>query len=57
MILEAAERHGHAFADIHSRTARLPFREYLHTFGDDWFHPNAKGYAIWADAVWEPMSQ
>lgn len=52
-IKRAASRYGHAFADLHSPT----LREYLATFAGDWFHPNEQGHALWADAVWEHLSE
>lgn len=56
MILQAADRYGHAVADIHSPTMRLSLRGYMGTFGSDWFHPNEKGHALWADAIWDQLS-
>ncbi len=51
-IQHAANHFGHAVADIHSPTMKLSFRGYMRTFAGDWFHPNEKGHALWADAIW-----
>lgn len=56
-IEDAAQRHGHAYADIHGPTSALTLRSYLGTFASDWFHPNAKGHLLWADAVWAQLSE
>ncbi|GGD40931.1 hypothetical protein GCM10010915_22260 [Microbacterium faecale] len=56
VIRQAAERHSHAVADIHSPTTTLPLREYLRTFAHDRFHPNEKGHLLWADAVWAQLT-
>ena len=55
-IRRAASRYGHAVADIHAATTGLSLRGYMGTFAGDYFHPNHKGHALWADAVWEQLS-
>lgn len=55
-IQQAASQYGHVVADIHSPTTRLSFRGYMETFAGDWFHPNEKGHALWADAIWDQLS-
>lgn len=55
-IRQAASLHGHAIADIDTATKALSLREYLATFSGDYFHPNATGHALWADAIWEQLA-
>lgn len=55
-IRHAASEYGHAVADIHAPTTALSVRGYLKTFAADWFHPNAAGHALWADAIWDHLT-
>lgn len=44
-------------ADIHSATRALwPVKYFFHVAGD-FFHPNARGHRVWADAVWEAVER
>jgi len=55
-IAAAATANGHAIADLHAATTRLSIAGYLRTFAGDLFHPNELGHALWADALWDPLS-
>lgn len=55
-ICQAAGSQGHAIADIHTATKGLSLRRYLRTFAGDYFHPNERGHTLWADAIWEQLS-
>ncbi len=56
IIRHAASQYGHRVADIHTATKELSFRGYMGTFAGDYFHPNATGHALWADAIWQQMT-
>lgn len=51
-----AERHGHHLVPLH-RVSRETgaLRYHQHTAGD-FFHPNDRGYAGWAEAFWESIA-
>lgn len=52
VIQRQAHRHGHAVADLYAPTRGLwPWR-YSRVLADDFFHPNAAGHTLWADAIW-----
>jgi len=55
-ITAAARANGHLAADLHTATRSLPLKEYLRTFSGDRFHPGARGYALWADVLWESIA-
>lgn len=55
IIGEAAGLRRHAVADIYSETRRLSLPEYLKTLAADYFHPNAVGHELWADAMWRQL--
>lgn len=55
-IVDAASSQGHAVADIHMMTKALSIRGYMQTLAGDFFHPNKKGHALWANAIWEQLS-
>ena len=46
---EAAER-GLTVVPLHETMRREGWRGMLHQFADDWFHPNDRGYRVWASA-------
>ncbi|WP_425310725.1 SGNH/GDSL hydrolase family protein [Ammonicoccus fulvus] len=56
-ISQAAALHGHLVAEIHTVTKSLSLGSYMSTFADDYFHPNDKGHALWADAIWGQLSR
>jgi acyl-CoA thioesterase-1 len=50
-IRTTAERHGFVVADVHAATRRS-LRERPELFAADGFHPSARGYEAWAEAMW-----
>lgn len=56
-IREAANARGHAVADLYAATKGLSLRGYMRTFAGDYFHPNSTGHTLWAEAVWEQLTQ
>lgn len=56
-IRAAANRRGHAVADIHAATTGLSLGGYLRTFAEDYFHPGSTGHTLWADVIWEHLIQ
>ncbi|MGC5629118.1 SGNH/GDSL hydrolase family protein [Georgenia sp. Z1344] len=52
LVSAAAQRHGHTVAELHGASAALWPVRILGYVAGDWFHPNARGYAVWADAIW-----
>ncbi|MCW4457933.1 SGNH/GDSL hydrolase family protein [Microbacterium sp. MPKO10] len=52
----AAKASGHSIADIHTATKSLSLARYLRTFASDRFHPNERGHALWAEALWEQIA-
>ncbi len=52
LIIALARRYDLELANLYGLTRRLwPF-EYLRGQGGDFFHPNERGYRVWADALW-----
>lgn len=52
-IRRVTTAHGLAFADLYESTRPLwPFRYTAGYVSRDLFHPNARGHALWADAIW-----
>jgi lysophospholipase L1-like esterase len=50
-IRTIAERHGFHLADVHAETRRA-MKEQSDLWARDGLHPSAKGYDLWADAMW-----
>lgn len=51
-LFRAGTARGLRIADLHAPTRGLwPWR-YTHILAGDFFHPNARGYRLWADALW-----
>lgn len=56
-IARVAERHGFLLSDVYGRSRRA-FRERPQDlFAKDGFHPSAKGYELWADAMWPDVER
>jgi acyl-CoA thioesterase-1 len=51
VIRRVADRHGIAVADLET-TSRRAFQASTGLFSRDGFHPSARGYDLWADAMW-----
>lgn len=49
IIAEAATRYDLTLVDLHSYTAS---HNSWRNYAADWFHPNNRGYRVWADAFW-----
>ncbi|QZY53525.1 SGNH/GDSL hydrolase family protein [Leucobacter tenebrionis] len=53
LILHAvAEPRGHEIAPVYRATRERGIRGILTEFAEDAFHPNDRGYEVWADAFW-----
>ena len=50
---ELVARHDHHLVSLHERTRRAGYLGYPRHTAQDWFHPNDRGYASWADAFWD----
>lgn len=46
-----AERHGFHLADVHAETRRA-LKEQSELWARDGVHPSARGYDVWAEAMW-----
>lgn len=51
-IREVGSEFGLDVADIYTPTRAQGFRQHLANLSPDFFHPNADGYRLWADAIW-----
>ncbi|MYM20929.1 SGNH/GDSL hydrolase family protein [Brevibacterium sp. 5221] len=57
VIVRLAREHDLELADLYTATRRLwPFAYLLHQ-GGDFFHPNERGYRVWADAIWPALER
>ena len=57
LIKRLARENDLELADLYAATARLwPFKYLLHQ-GGDFFHPNERGYEVWAQAVWPAVER
>ncbi|GAA4284579.1 hypothetical protein GCM10022261_21100 [Brevibacterium daeguense] len=57
LIRAYAHDHGLYLADLYSATYALwPIKYFFHVAGD-FFHPNERGYRVWADAIWEAVAR
>jgi lysophospholipase L1-like esterase len=52
VITQTAQRHGLLVADVLPASRRALRDDPASLFAEDGFHPNAKGYEVWADAMW-----
>ncbi|MGH1525457.1 SGNH/GDSL hydrolase family protein [Leifsonia sp. L25] len=50
ILREAAAERGLTVVPLHEAMRREGWRGVLHHFADDWFHPNDRGYRVWASA-------
>ncbi|MFC7455753.1 SGNH/GDSL hydrolase family protein [Brachybacterium sp. GCM10030267] len=55
IIRDRADLQGHPVAEIHAYTTRIPLLRSVSLLAGDYFHPNAAGHELWADAVWEAL--
>ncbi len=51
-VSRTAARHGLAVVPLHAALARQGAGAMLTEFAADWFHPDDRGYRVWADAFW-----
>ncbi|MGC5616471.1 SGNH/GDSL hydrolase family protein [Georgenia sp. Z1491] len=56
-IRETAEAHDLHVAPLHAATRPLWPRIVFTHMAQDLFHPNAAGYEVWADALWEGVAE
>jgi lysophospholipase L1-like esterase len=55
-IRRVAERHGFTVGEVEVASRRA-FAGHPELFARDGFHPSARGYAIWADALWPAVER
>jgi lysophospholipase L1-like esterase len=55
-IRQIAERHGFALAEVEALSRRA-FREDPGLLAQDGFHPSARGYEVWAAAMWPAIER
>lgn len=53
LLRAAAEARGMVVAPLHGRMSARGWRGMLIGYAADRFHPNDRGYRIWADALWD----
>lgn len=56
LIREVAAEHGLTVVPLHATTKRQGIRSVTTQFANDLFHPNDRGYAVWADAFLPALS-
>ena len=56
IVREVAAEHGLTVVPLHATTKREGFRSVLSQVANDMFHPNDRGYRIWADAFLPELS-
>ena len=56
IVREVAAHHGLTVVPLHATTKREGFRSVLSQVANDMFHPNDRGYRIWADAFLPELS-
>ncbi len=56
-IRRVARRHGHAVADVDLASGAALRSAPNGLFSEDGFHPSARGYELWADAMWPAVEQ
>lgn len=56
LLREVAAEHGLTVVPLHAITKRQGFRSVATQFANDLFHPNDRGYRIWADAFLPALS-
>ena len=49
--------HGLTLVPLHEAMSTRGWSSMLSDFAPDWFHPNDRGYVVWADAFWAAMSK
>ena len=57
MIRKLAEERGIELVDLHDRTHTQGGWGIVTQFSGDLFHPNDRGYKIWADAFWPAVAE
>ena len=55
-LRRVAERHGFAVAEVEAPTRRA-FATRPELFAPDGFHPSARGYELWSDALWPTVER
>jgi lysophospholipase L1-like esterase len=50
VLREVADEHGLTVVPLHATTKRQGLRSVATQFANDFFHPNDRGYKVWADA-------
>lgn len=54
---ELVELHGHHLVPLFAATRKTGYRHFHQHTAGDWFHPNDKGYAAWADLFWAELER
>ncbi len=54
-MTRVAAARGLPVAPLHEALRREGWAAMASEFAADWFHPNDRGYRVWADAFWTTM--
>ncbi len=55
-VTSSARSRGLTVVQLHEALRRQGWSAMLNQFAADWFHPNDRGYRVWADAFWAQIS-
>ena len=56
-VARMARGRGLPVAQLHRAMRERGWKSMVTDFAADWFHPNDRGYRVWADAFWEPTAR
>jgi lysophospholipase L1-like esterase len=57
ILTQACQSRGLSVAQLHSSIESHGIRGMFTLYAADWFHPNDRGYRVWADAFWSELQQ
>ena len=57
LLRVSTSRHGLRPVALHASLQAQGWRGMVTQFAADWFHPNDRGYRIWAEAFWREIAQ
>jgi acyl-CoA thioesterase I len=55
-VTDSARARGHVVVPLHETQRAEGWPAMFTHFSADWFHPNDRGYEVWADAFWERIT-
>lgn len=56
VVTRSARKRGLTVVPLHEALRRQGWSAMLTQFAADWFHPNDRGYRVWADSFWAEIS-